>query len=101
MMYRVFESRIFESPALGRCLLFKPRTSNLQPLNSVREFRPILILYFLPMPPVGNVTDKSPTKISAQSPVEPAAPAAFTQKILPGLILTWSLSLVVLYISKW
>jgi hypothetical protein len=66
MLYRVFESRIFEPPTLGRCFLFEPRISNLQPLNSVREFPSILILYFLPMPPVGNVTDKSQTKISTK-----------------------------------
>ena len=63
-------------------MLFEPRTSNLQPLNSVREFRPILMLYFPLMPPVGNVTDKSRTKIAAQSPVDLATFAAFSERIL-------------------
>jgi hypothetical protein len=44
-------------------LEFEPQTSK----YSVREFPPILTLYFPPMPLVGNVTYKSHTKIRAQS----------------------------------
>jgi hypothetical protein len=46
------------------------RTSNLERRTSkysVREFPQILIPYFLPMPPVGNVTDKSRTLIVLDS----------------------------------